>query len=90
MESKDEFFLCQCGTHSVVVSRVDWDDNGVNVDVDLALWSMGRHGHCTCWQCKLRHIRYIITHGHPYPDDWVSLTREQARELAQKIVEAAI
>ena len=90
MNAKQELFLCLCGTHGIAVNRVDWDDDGVHVDVELAVWVYGRHGQCTCWQCKLRHIWYIVRYGHPYPDDWVSLTREQARELAQKIVEAAV
>lgn len=89
MNKTEEIHVCQCGAHGLAVSRIDWNDDGVQVDVQLAMWTLGEHGDCTCWRCRWRHIRYILKHGHPYPDDWVSLTREQARDLAEKIVEAA-
>jgi hypothetical protein len=81
--------LCDCGGHGVAVSRVDYDGDGKEVDVELAVWQMGRHDKCCCWQCRLRHIWYILRYGTPYPDDWLSISREKARELAEHIMEAA-
>jgi hypothetical protein len=89
MKSKETVHLCECGTHGIAVTRVDWDDDGKFVDVELAVWHMGRHGECTCWQCRLRHIWYIVRHGHPFPDDWIDLDREKARELAEAILGAS-
>jgi hypothetical protein len=81
--------LCDCSTHGLAVTRIDWNDDGTLVDVELALWRQGNHGECTCWQCRLRHIWYIMRYGHPYTSDWVSANRETARAIAAAILKAA-
>ena len=89
MKGTETVHVCRCGEHGIAVTRIDWNDDGSYVDVQLASWLMAGHGDCRCWSCRLRQIWYIARHGTPWPDGWMSIDREEARALAKAIEEAA-
>ena len=71
-------FLCDDGLEAIGVYH--WDDDGVRV-VEIAPWSAGFQGART----TLRHIWYVIRHGHPYVD-FVRFSQGQARELGEYLL----
>ena len=72
---------CTCGVEGLVISGVNWDDWK---EIWLMFYSMGHHGKCKCWRCRLRHIWEIVRHGTPYTD-MICLDARSARIVAQKI-----
>ena len=75
-------FPCSCGGEGLVVNvwrEEDWPD-----EVCISIWRLG-HRH-PWWKYQLRHIWYIIKHGHPYLDDIV-MTTKVARDFATRILD---
>lgn len=76
--SEKLWLLCDCYEHALCIERFDDDA------LSLSFW---RYGH---WEGglreRVRHIWYILKHGHPYTDDLVLKDRD-ARRLARYLLE---
>jgi hypothetical protein len=78
----EDIYVCECDGEAVAL--YDWRDMDW---IGLALWRYGA-GYTFGWRSQLRHIWYIIRHGHPYVDD-IILSAENARSLGEKLIELA-
>jgi hypothetical protein len=78
-EVKREHFMCDCDSHMLVGRVADLDDLEAGWEwLELAIWEqVGLE--VSLWE-RLRHIRYILLHGHPYIG-FASLDLEQAERL---------
>ena len=82
-EDKHHFFVCDCHCKALVITEWDARFPQDSDDICIALWR--RYVSRWTWKWRLRHIRYILTRGHPYLDD-VILSPKKANELGNLLV----
>ena len=76
---KEQIFTCYCGCEGIIISELDEHYDGSPL-INFSTWQYGTPHYSV--KEKLRAIRYILKHGHPYKDE-ITLDRETAEGLAQ-------
>ena len=77
-----EYFECECSCAIIAISKWRGDP-----EICLSMYHIGE-GHRPLWRYRLRHIWYIVRHGHPYSDTIV-LSGEEAGRLSELLAKIA-
>jgi hypothetical protein len=87
MKPLEHVVVCRCAQDAIAFERTDWyehyNDTGKFIDSDyqVSLWRMGSGYYAYSLKDRIRHIWYIIKHGHPWVD-FVVLDEKQMLEIA--------
>lgn len=81
-----KFFLDAYKECAIVVTlENEWEER----EIWISIWqAVDGHLNCKCWRCRLRHIKRVLTDGHPF-EGMVILTLEDAIKFAHQILKYA-